>query len=79
MSREQRMILESKISKIESMTKRKEDRIRLKADTTIWKSGTEIPDELDDYYLKGIKAKLTLLDSYNDILNPIQVPNNREK
>jgi hypothetical protein len=71
LNRDQRLALESKVSKIESMTKRKETRIRLGADSMIFKSDADVPDELDDYYLKGIKAKLSLLDSYNEVLAPM--------
>jgi hypothetical protein len=71
LNRDQRLALESKVSKIESMTKRKEMRVRLGADTVGLGSGADIPDELDDYYLKGIKAKLSLLDSYNERLAPM--------
>jgi hypothetical protein len=74
LNRDQRLALESKVSKIESMTKRKEMRVRLGADTVssgLGMGDSDIPDELDDYYLKGIKAKLSLLDSYNEVLAPM--------
>jgi hypothetical protein len=66
---DQAKALLSQIDKFDNMARRKEERIRNGADRTPHgadhkKSYTmqDVPDSLDDYYLKSIKAKLELLD-----------------
>lgn len=66
---DQAKALLSQIDKFDNMARRKEERIRNGADRTPKDAGhkksftmQDIPDSLDDYYIKSIKAKLELLE-----------------
>jgi hypothetical protein len=66
---DQAKALLSQIDKFDNMARRKEERIRNGADRTPRGADRkkcytmqDVPDSLDDYYLKSIRAKLELLD-----------------